>query len=100
MNKIQDGVGGLHRKGNDSVAINGFSCGETAGWRCDRKVPLLGGAALHGSTPYVGDKCVRTRCVLDFFAGLVNVLERVIWGGPIMMASYLIDLVEGSLARP
>ena len=25
-------------------------------------MPLLGGAALHGSTPYVGDKCVRTRC--------------------------------------
>ena len=38
--------------------------------------------------------------VLDLFAELVNVLERVIWGGPIVMASYLIDLVEGSLARP
>ena len=58
MNKIRDGVGGLHRKGNDSVAIKGFSCGEAAGWRCDRKVRLLlGGAALHDSTPYVGDEC-------------------------------------------
>jgi len=38
--------------------------------------------------------------VLGFFVELVNILERVIWGGPIMMASYLTDLVEGSLARP
>ena len=58
---MQDGGGGLHRKGNDSVTIKGFSCGETAGWKCDQKVPLLGGAALRDSTPYVGDECVRTR---------------------------------------
>jgi len=57
-----DGAGGFYRKGKDVVTIKGLSCGETAGWRCDRKGPLLGGPASHHSTPYVGDKCVRTRC--------------------------------------
>jgi hypothetical protein len=42
--------------------MRGVFCGETAGWRCDRKVALLGSATLPRSTPYVGDDCVRTRC--------------------------------------
>jgi len=51
------------------IAKNGYSIitvirsfqGETPGPRCDRKFALLGGEGPHLSTPYVGDKCVRTR---------------------------------------
>ena len=66
-----DDAGGCYINGKDAVAIKGISCGETAGLRHDRKIPLLAYAVVHRNTPYVGDKFVRTMWI-----HLVNYVDR------------------------
>ena len=56
-------LGGVYEKGYFVVTIMDNFSSETTGERGDRKIPLLGDAALDRSTPYVDDNCVRTRWV-------------------------------------
>ena len=58
---VWNGSGEPYQKGYFVVAMIGFSGGETAGWRCDQKIALLGDTILHHNTPYVGSNCMRTR---------------------------------------
>jgi hypothetical protein len=54
-------LGGANESGKRGVTILGIFGGESAGWRCDRKLPLLGCVVPDRSTPYVGGNSVRTR---------------------------------------
>ena len=96
---VLDDTGGDYGKGKDGVAIKGLSCGETAGWRYDRKLPLLGYAVLHHSAPYVGDNCVRTRWNLALQENKPNPVIRL---APTGIAAFGINgmTVHSALSLP